>query len=238
VAFLIGCNSSSLDDGMLAGQRAPAQAYGSGGSGDLAQAAAPFVAATTPGSSGYRIGPSDVLDVTVFKAPELSRTVQVGSNGLVNLPLIGDVQASGKTPAALERDLAGKYNAGYIKSPQITVFVKEYNSSRVTVDGAVKKPGVYPTKGHDTLMSAISLAEGLDRETASTEIVVFSVNEDGTRSAARYDLSTIRGGGARDPVIKAGDVIVVEDSATKAAFRIFSQILPVGSPISYLLVAL
>ena len=238
LVFLVGCNSSSLDDGMMAGQRPPAQGYGSGTSGDLAQVAAPFVAATTPGASGYLIGPSDVLDVTVFKAPELSRTVQVGSNGLVNLPLIGDIQASGKTPAALERDLAGKYNAGYIKSPQITVFVKEYNSSRVTIDGAVKKPGVYPTKGHDTLMSAISLAEGLDRDLASTGIVIFSANEDGTRSAARYDLSAIRSGQMRDPTIRGGDVIVVEDSSTKAAFKLFTQILPVGSPLSYLLVAL
>lgn len=184
------------------------------------------------------MGPLDVLDITVFKAPELSRSVQIGTNGAINLPLIGDVPASGKTPAALERDIATKYNAGYLQSAQVTVFVKEYNSSRVTVDGAVREPGVYPTRGHDTLMGAISLAKGLDKETASTEVVLFRASEDGTRSAARYDLGAIRSGRSPDPAIVAGDVIVVEDSMTKTTFKLFTQILPVGSPMAYLMVAL
>ncbi len=229
--FLVGCNSSSLDDAQFKG--AP-----SGGQGELAQAAAPFLAGTTPGASGYKIGPSDVLDITVFKAPELSRSVQVGANGMINLPLIGDVTASGKTPSTLEHDLATKLSANYVKSAQVTVFVKEYNSSRITVDGAVNKPGVYPSRGHDTLMDTISQAGGLDRNTSSNDVVVFHANEDGTKSVARYDLSSIRAGKLSDPSLHAGDVIVVEDSNMKAAFNIFKGIVPLGSPLTYLMVAL
>lgn len=230
-ALLPGCNNSSPDG---AGQ----SSYAAGNQSALAQAAAPYLATTTPGATGYKIGPLDVLDVTVFKVPDLGRSVQVATHGAINLPLIGDVQASGKTPSALERDIAAKYNAGYIKSAHVTVFVKEYNSSRVTVDGAVREPGVYPTRGHDTLMGAISLAKGLDKETASTEVVLFQANEDGTRAAARYDIATIRSGKQADPAIHPGDVIVVEDSAMKATFKTFAQILPLGSPLSFLLVAL
>jgi polysaccharide export outer membrane protein len=230
VALLPGCNNSSPE---TAGQ-----SYAAGNSSTLAQASAPYIATTTPGAAGYKIGPLDVLDVTVFKVPELGRSVQVATNGAINLPLIGDVHASGKTPSALERDIAAKYNAGYINSAHVTVFVKEYNSSRVTVDGAVREPGVYPTRGHDTLMGAISLAKGLDKETASTEVMLFQANEDGTRSAARYDIATIRSGKQADPAIHPGDVIVVEDSAMKATFTTFAKILPIGSPLTYLLVAL
>lgn len=232
--FLVGCNSSSLDDSNFGAARGA----GNVGTSELAQAAAPFVEGSTPGATGYKIGPADVLDITVFKAPELSRSVQVGANGLINLPLVGDLRASGKTPSDLERDLSAKLSASYIKAAQVTIFVKEYNSSRVTVDGAVKKPDVYSTKGHDTLMGAISLAGGLDRETASTGVVIFRANPDGTKSAARYDLAAIRGGKSPDPAVQAGDVIVVEDSEMKAAFSLFKGIIPLGSPLSYALFAL
>lgn len=232
-AYLAGCNNSFPESGA-----ARQEGFRSTDQSALAHAAAPFVASTTPGAAGYKIGPLDVLDVTIFKAPELSRSVQVGANGLINLPLIGDLKATGKTPNALERDIAMKYNSGYLKAAQITVFVKEYNSSRVTLDGAVKEPGVYPTRGQDTLTGAIALAKGLDKETASTAVVVFRTEADGARSAARYDLGAIRAGQAPDPAIQAGDVIVVEDSMAKATFQTFKQMLPVASPLTYLLVAL
>jgi polysaccharide export outer membrane protein len=119
----------------------------------------------------------------------------------------------------------------------VTVFVKEYNSSRVTVEGAVKKPGVHPLRGNETLLRAIALAEGVDRETASTNVVVFS-SSGGARTATRYDIGEIRGGRMADPAIQAGDVVVVEDSALKSGFKVFTQLLPLGSPLSLLFLAL
>lgn len=238
-AFLSGCNGFSAEDAGYAGGRAGGTAGGAApaqAQSELARAASPFVAAATPGSAGYKIGPLDVLDITVFKVPDLSKTVQVAEAGTINLPLVGDVAAAGKTPSALERELQARLNAGYLKSPQVSVFVKEYNSSRITLEGAVKKPGVYPMRGHDTLLQSIALAEGLDRETSSTNVVLFRL-ENGVRSAARYDLADIRAGRTADPPVQTGDVIVVEDSMYKAGFQVFTKLLPLGSPLSYAFLA-
>jgi polysaccharide export outer membrane protein len=100
-----------------------------------------MTAVTDPSSSAYKIGPLDVLDISVFKVAELSKSVQVADGGTINLPLVGEVPAAGKTAQEVETDLTAKLGAKYLQSPQVTVFVKEYNSQRVTVDGAVKKPG-------------------------------------------------------------------------------------------------
>jgi len=194
----------------------------------LPKAAETIVAAGTPGSSAYKIGPQDVLDISVFKVPELSRSVQVADVGTINLPLVGEVKAAGRTARELEQDLAKKLGAKYLQSPQVTVYVKEFNSRRVTIDGAVKKPGVYPIRGRTTLVQFIAMAEGLTDLAASDSIAVFrTVN--GKRSAARFDLDEIRSGKAEDPVIQEGDVIVVSESATKTAFQNFLKAFPMTS---------
>ncbi len=167
-----------------------------------------------PGNAAYKIGPQDVLDISVFKVAELSKTVQVADSGSINLPLVGEIPAAGKTAQDIERDLTKKLGAKYLQSPQVTVFVKEYNSQRVTVDGAVKKPGVYPIRGKTSLVQIIAMAEGLDSNRASSDVVVFR-NVDGKRSAARFDLDEIRAGRAEDPVMQQGDVVVVDTSTAK-----------------------
>jgi polysaccharide export outer membrane protein len=98
-----------------------------------------FMAASTPGNTAYKIGPLDVLEVSVFQAAELSRITQVSDAGSVGLPLVGEIPAAGKTAQELERDLARVLKAKYMQNPQVTVFVKEFNSQRVTVEGAVRK---------------------------------------------------------------------------------------------------
>jgi polysaccharide biosynthesis/export protein len=80
------------------------------------------------GNESYKIGPLDVLDVTVFKVPDLNKTVQVKADGIITYPLIGEVPAAGKTAKELARDLAQRLGAKYLRSPQITVIVKEHNS--------------------------------------------------------------------------------------------------------------
>jgi polysaccharide export outer membrane protein len=234
--FLSGCSdllpaSSSVFEERLPGtERSVAARDGA----ELARAARQYVAASTPGEVGYKIGPQDVLDITVFKAPELSKTVQVAEAGTINLPLVGDVGAAGTTAAGLERELEAKLGAKYLKSPQVTIYVKEFNSQRVTVEGAVKKPCVYPIRGHDTLLGSIAMAEGLDRDTASSNVVVFSTAS-GVRTATRYDIDNIRNGNSRDPPIHGGDVIVVDDSVAKAAFQTFIKMLPLAYPLAFLL---
>jgi polysaccharide biosynthesis/export protein len=234
--FLSGCSSFS-GNGVSFSQEQHAGSEGSLVASErieLARAADKYVASATPGNAGYRVGPQDVLDITVFKAPDLSKTVQVAEVGTINLPLVGKVGAAGKTAADLERDLEAKLGAKYLKSPQVTVFVKEYNSQRVTVEGAVKKPGVYPIRGHDTLMGLIAMAEGLDRETASSNVVVFRTT-DGVRTATRFDINDIRGGSSEDPLVQAGDVIVVDDSMTKSVFQNFIKLLPLAIPLAFII---
>ena len=102
-----------------------------------------------------------MLDITVFKVPELSKTIQVSETGTINLPLVGEVQAAGKTTQELERVLTAKLGATYLQNPQVSVLVKENNSQHVVVQGAVEKTGVYPIRGKTTLMELVAMAGGL-----------------------------------------------------------------------------
>ena len=189
-------------------------------SANFAKAAEPFTSAATPGDTAYKIGPQDVLEISVFKVPELSKTAQVAEIGTINLPLLGEVPAAGKTARELERDLTAKLGAKYLQSPQVTVAVKEYNAHRVTIEGAIKKPGVYPMRSKTTLLQLTAMAEGLTKDADYSGIVIIrQVN--GKRSAQRFDIHAIRSGSAPDPVIAQGDIVVVSHSAMKAAWQTF-----------------
>nr|WP_246720733.1 polysaccharide biosynthesis/export family protein [Methylocystis sp. H4A] len=199
---------------------------------EITRTATKFVANSTPGASGYLVGPQDVLDVAVFQAPDLSKTLQVAEDGTLNLPLAGQMTAAGKSPSQLEREIAARLNTRYTKSAQVTVFVKEYNSQRVTVEGAVKTPGVFPLRGRETLMQVLAKAGGLDRTVSSSNAVIFrTVGEAPT--VIRYDLDTIRDG-SPDPSVFAGDVIVVDDSAAKHGLQTILRLTPLASPMTLL----
>ena len=114
----------------------------------------------------------------------------------------------------------------------MTVFVKEYNSQRVTVEGAVKKPGVYPLRGHSSLLQFIATAEGLDQNADSTVLILRQAN--GKRMAARFDIDEIRAGSSEDPVVQAGDTIVAGTSAAKETMNNFLKLLPVTSVFALL----
>jgi polysaccharide export outer membrane protein len=193
----------------------------------LPKGADAFAASAAPGSAGYKIGPLDVLDISVFKAPELARSVQVAETGSINLPLVGEVVAAGRTAQEVERDLAKRLGAKYMQSPQVTVYVKEYNSQRVTVEGAVKKPGIYPLRGRTTLMQSLAMAEGLDPSSDASNVVVFR-RVDGKRFAAKFDVAQIRAGQAEDPVIVQGDMVVANASTSKAVWKGLLEVLPLS----------
>jgi polysaccharide export outer membrane protein len=203
-----------------------------GDSKPLARAADKLTSSAMPGSSGYKIGPLDVVEFSVFKVPELTRTAQVGETGTVNLPLVGEVHTAGRTVQEVERELARKLGAKYLQSPQVTIVVKEYNSQRVTVEGAVRRPGVYPIRSKTSLLQVIATAEGLD-SASDTTVVVFRQVE-GKRLAARFDIGEIRSGTTRDPPIQSGDVIVAPTSAMKGAFDAILKSLPLASVFALL----
>lgn len=183
-----------------------------------------FTSASAPGNSAYKIGVHDVVEVSVFQAPELSRSAQVSEAGTIGLPLVGEIQAGGRTAQEVERDLARLLKAKYMHNPQVAVFVKEFNSQRVTIEGAVKKSGMFPLRGKTSLLQAVSMADGLT-DTADTSLVIFRQSEKG-RMAARFDLSEIRAGTADDPQLQAGDVVVVGTSFWKEQLGNFLKIVP------------
>jgi len=240
--FLTGCGASLDSEFALmpasmnpaATRQEAANARLSGSDAKLAAGAADkLTSAATPGNSGYKIGPLDVLELSVFKVPELSRMAQVAESGTVNLPLVGEVQAAGRTAQEIERDLTKKLAAKYLQSPQVSILIKEFNSQRVTVEGAVKKPGVYPLRGKMTLLQVVASAEGLDNQVSDSTVLVFrQINS--KRAAAKFDMGDIRAGKAEDPVVQSGDVIVAPNSAVKETFNLVLKALPLATVFALL----
>src|SRR6185436_16056152 len=107
----------------------------------------------------YKIGREDVLDISVWRDPELSRVMPVRPDGYVSLPIIGDVAAAGKTPTELAAEIKTKLTP-YVQEPRVTVSVREVNSARVYVTGEVAHPGAYPLRGRISVLQAIALAGG------------------------------------------------------------------------------
>ena len=172
----------------------------------------------------YRIGPQDTLDINVSQVPELSRTIQVDTSGRVLLPMVGQMAAAGRTPAELSDDIATALKAKYMKDPQVVVTVKEAQSQRVTIDGAVNAPGVYPLTGPTTLIQAVSLAKGPDPKLANVKRVAVFRQVGGERRSAFYDLSQIRSGKAQDPQVYGNDIIVVDTSGGKSFIQNFQGV--------------
>lgn len=120
----------------------------------------------------YRIGPYDLLDIGVFEAPELNRSVRVSAGGGISLPLLALVRAAGLTPQELEMVLQELLRRRYMKDPHVSVFVREMESHPVSVFGAVAKPGVYQIRGTRTLIEVLSLAQGLAEDAGDTVLVM------------------------------------------------------------------
>jgi len=176
--------------------------------------------------ANYKIGPQDVLRVIVFQEKDLSSDeVPVDSSGQIVLPLIGSVQAGGKTSQELARDIGAKYNERYLVDPQVSIVVVKAASQKVTVEGAVDDPGIFEIGGTTTLLQAMALANGPTTTAKLSEIIVFRRHPDGVY-AARFDLSAIRGGLQPDPEIRGGDIVVVGNSFAKQLFRDFVKVSP------------
>lgn len=166
----------------------------------------------------YLIGPLDRVAIDVYGVGELSRSVQVDASGRIALPLIGSLQASGKTPSQLADEIETKLRGRFVREPNVTVNLTETLSQVITVDGAVSQPGLYPVVGRMTLMRAIARAQGTTEFARENHIVVFRT-VDNKRMAALYDLRAIRQGIYDDPEVYANDVVLVGDSNARRVFR-------------------
>jgi polysaccharide export outer membrane protein len=205
VVLLAGCGGGARMDlaEMTAAQPADLQMAG--------------VSAATPGE--YRIGVGDKINVRVFQVPDLSfDSLVIDTSGNVQMPLIGAVRGAGRTPGEMSADIAGRLSAQYLRDPQVTVTVTEAASQKITVDGAVTKPGVYEMRGSTSLLQAVAMAEGPTPVADLTKVAVFRTI-DGRRSVAVFDLAAIRRGRASDPQVLGDDVVVVDTSRLNSALR-------------------
>ena len=176
--------------------------------------------------SGIHKRPVDVIDVRVFQVAELSGEHQVDANGFINMPLIGKVEARGKSSEELGQFLADRLGQRYLRSPNVNVMVKTAAARTITVDGAVGVPGVFPIQGKTTLIKAVALAKGTT-DSANPRRVVVLRDIAGKRMAAQFDLQQIRRAEANDPEIFGNDIIIVDGSKSKSTFTTILQSLPV-----------
>jgi polysaccharide export outer membrane protein len=193
--------------------------------GQQAYALMPAPSPTAP-TNEYRIGPLDQINVTVFQEPDLSlRDAQVNAAGLLSVPLIGTVQAAGRTPEELSKDISGQLGTRYLVHPQVSIVVTSSVSQKVTVEGNVNQPGVFDIQGQTTLLKALALARSPTRVAAVDEVVIFrTVN--GQRMGALFDVNAIRRGRSPDPQILGNDIVVVGFSTLKGVYRDFITAVP------------
>ena len=168
----------------------------------------------------------DSITVHVFREPDLGvEKAVLDELGVVQLPLLGQVEASGKTPGELARHIEQRLGQRYLRNPRVTVAVTGAIPRSVTVEGQVGAPGVFALSRNDTLLSTLARAGSPTQLGKLDEVMVFrSVN--GQRMGAVFDVSRIRVGAAPDPQIVDGDVVVVGYSALRGAFRDFLSVTP------------
>jgi polysaccharide biosynthesis/export protein len=242
--LLANCAQTNTPVATAAGGQAPATASGNTqpiiadrngragygyGNGQTAMAATtdasePNSALANGQTAGYRISQQDILQISVFQVNDLNSAVQVSQDGNITLPLIGKVQVAGRTTDETEQIIAGKLRQKYLQSPQVSVVVKTYGK-RITVSGAVGSPRVLADDGNTTLSQAIANAGGAsDIANADRVHVAKSVNQHVQDEI--YNLDDIQAGKVTDPLLHGGDIVVVERSGYRVAFKEIGALMP------------
>jgi len=173
----------------------------------------------------YRIGANDLLSVKILGIEGLQRDVRVNNAGEVSLPLVGKQMVGGKTVEEAQSQFEEAYRARYLQDPQVSVLVTERARERVTVEGAVASPGIYPIATQLSLIQAIALAKGPTTVADQKDIFVYRTIG-GKRHVARFDLDEIREGRAPDPAVMAEDIVIVTESGAKVWLRRLVEVTP------------
>lgn len=222
-----GTNQSAADKPAYSAADQPAYSNGATVAAtpkDPEGAAAALASAGDVDTGDYRISPRDILDVSVFQVPDLNKTVQVGADGNITLPLIGRTGVRGKTTQQAEQIIASKLSRKYLQSPQVTVSIKQFGQ-KVTINGSVKTPRVLSADGSLTLSQAIAEAGGLSETANSNRVHIARVVNQHVQDET-YDLDAIQSGKSPDPALHAGDIVVAEESGAKVAFKNIKDLLP------------
>ncbi len=177
----------------------------------------------------FKIGAKDLLEISVFGLEELNRTVRVSEEGKISLPLLGEIQVEGLTKTELEKKLSQLLEEKYLQDPQVTVFIKEYQSKRVFMLGAVEEPGPYELLGRQTLLHLISQAGGLTSD-AGDEIIIIRNLQDGTNTSFRIPIDSLILEGDTELNISLEPDDIVNIPADKAVFvYVFGQVKKPGA---------
>jgi polysaccharide biosynthesis/export protein len=166
--------------------------------------------ATKPHDDSFVIGNDDVLAINVWKEPDISRSIPVRSDGKISLPLVGEVQAAGRTPLKLEQDIAVRLK-NYIAEPEVTVIVQQINSQKFNILGQVNKPGSYPLTNTATVLDAIAIAGGFRDFAKQKNIYVLRQNGDGSQTRISFNYKEVVKGKnpAQNIKLQPRDTIVV-----------------------------
>jgi polysaccharide biosynthesis/export protein len=158
----------------------------------------------------FVIGNDDVLAINVWKEPDISRSIPVRSDGRISLPLVGEVQATGRTPLKLEQDIAAKLK-NYIGEPEVTVIVQQINSQKFNILGLVNRPGSYVINNSATVLDAIAIAGGFRDFAKQKSIYVLRQNADGSQTRLPFNYKEVVKGQnpAQNIKLQPRDTIVV-----------------------------
>jgi polysaccharide biosynthesis/export protein len=181
---------------------------------DTVYSAETWSSLSTPSSLREALGPGDVFEVRVLEEPTLTGNYRVEADGSFVYPLLGQMNASGKTATELAEAIRLGLAAGFMRTPQVNVFVLEFNSRKVSVLGQVHRPGRYAYQAGMTLVEAIAEAGGT---TESAVVAAMRVTRHDEQGEVSIDVpfKEITQGGLTDFPLMPGDIIFVAESAVK-----------------------
>ncbi|MBK1644308.1 hypothetical protein CKO25_06490 [Thiocapsa imhoffii] len=208
---------SSALGSTAAGSMAPGAVSATAGAGIPAEIGVPPTPAMGVGS--YRLGAGDLLQIDVFRVPDLATKERINEYGLVVIPLIGPVSVAGLTTEQAGRKIAAELEKDHLQNPQVSVLVLEYANQNITVGGAVNKPGVFPMAGQISLIQAVAMAGGPSDIAKINEVVVFRTLPGQPMTAYVVDLNRVQRGQLDDPLLAVNDKVVVPESGTKVVLR-------------------
>jgi polysaccharide export outer membrane protein len=176
------------------------------------RAVAPYPVSGPPPPKDAAVGPGDLFDIRVFGEQSLSSSYEVAADGTINFPLIGVVQAAGKTPPEIEHEIQTRLADGYIKQPSVSVRVTEYRSRRVSVFGQVRSPGTFPYSENMSIVEVIARAGGFTGLAKKNAVRVTrggaAGNKEGIIVVAVEDIGQ---GKAPNFLLRPGDVVFVPE---------------------------
>lgn len=151
----------------------------------------PVLGHCAPKENPYVIGRDDILDITVWQSPDLTKSLAVQSDGTIDYPLIGNLPAAGLTPADLQKTIQERLSQGFVKDPKVSVSIKEYNSKKILVFGEVGKPGLFKIKGPVPVLELLFMVGGAKPDAKRMTVIRPTSPSSSTFDASQFTTSPV-----------------------------------------------